>query len=250
MQYLCNRHGLDRFYPTEPGERAMVDSAMFYVVGTLYPLIARATYPTLGFPQYAGEVGTSRGRRRLKARAPRTPRPRSPNRLTPSARSSSTGGTFIGGERPSIADIRLPRRRSSSCASVDYPFPAWAEAYLAAMEAGARRGVLRAGGGRARLRRLRAGARLARPVIRVCVAGITGWTGTRRRRGGRARRDDLELVAGVVLRSGRPLLVRRRGARRRAGGRARRLHARGGRPRERPAPPSSAAWASLSARAG
>ena len=31
MQYLCNKHGLDRFYPTDPGERAMVDSAMFYL---------------------------------------------------------------------------------------------------------------------------------------------------------------------------------------------------------------------------
>ena len=59
MQYLCNKHGLDQFYPTDPGERAMVDSAMFYLVGTLYPLVARATYPTLGFPQYAGEVATS-----------------------------------------------------------------------------------------------------------------------------------------------------------------------------------------------
>ena len=49
MQYLCNKHGLDQFYPTDPGERAMVDSAMFYLLGTLYPLVARATYPTLGF---------------------------------------------------------------------------------------------------------------------------------------------------------------------------------------------------------
>ena len=56
MQYLCNKHGLDRFYPTDPGERAMIDSAMFYLIGTVYPLVARATYPTLGFPQYAGEV--------------------------------------------------------------------------------------------------------------------------------------------------------------------------------------------------
>ena len=50
MQYLCNKHGLDRLYPTDPAERAMTDSAMFYMVGTLYPLIVRATYPTLGFP--------------------------------------------------------------------------------------------------------------------------------------------------------------------------------------------------------
>src|ERR671935_1772788 len=54
MAYFCNKHGLDRFYPTEPGERAMVDSAMFYLTGTLYPYLARATYPTLQFPQYAG----------------------------------------------------------------------------------------------------------------------------------------------------------------------------------------------------
>ena len=37
----------------------MVDSAMFYIIGTLYPYVARATYPALGFPQYAGEVGAS-----------------------------------------------------------------------------------------------------------------------------------------------------------------------------------------------
>ncbi len=37
MQYLCNKHGLDQFYPTDPGARAMVDSAMFYLIGTLYP---------------------------------------------------------------------------------------------------------------------------------------------------------------------------------------------------------------------
>src|SRR5215467_16261913 len=49
MQYLCNKHGLDRFYSTDPGERAMVDSAMFYLIGTFYPLLARATYPALGF---------------------------------------------------------------------------------------------------------------------------------------------------------------------------------------------------------
>ena len=69
MQYLCNKHGLDQFYPTDPGERAMVDSAMFYLIGTLYPLVARATYPTLGFPQYAGEVGTSDADDDMKAQA-------------------------------------------------------------------------------------------------------------------------------------------------------------------------------------
>ena len=54
MQYLCNRHGLDRFYPTEPGERAMVDSAMFYLVGTLYPLVAPGDIPDARVPAVRG----------------------------------------------------------------------------------------------------------------------------------------------------------------------------------------------------
>src|ERR687888_1543791 len=45
MAYLCNKHGLDQFYPTDPAQRAMVDNAMFYLIGTFYPLLARATYP-------------------------------------------------------------------------------------------------------------------------------------------------------------------------------------------------------------
>src|SRR3954467_2326580 len=69
MQYLCNKHGLDRFYPSDPGRRAMVDSAMFYLIGTFYPLLARATYPTLGFPQYAGETATSAADDATKAQA-------------------------------------------------------------------------------------------------------------------------------------------------------------------------------------
>ena len=59
MQYLSNKHHLDKFYPTDPEKRAMVDSAMFYIVGTLYPYIVRSTYGALNFPQYPGEVGAS-----------------------------------------------------------------------------------------------------------------------------------------------------------------------------------------------
>src|SRR4051812_41685110 len=70
MAYLCNKHGLDRFYPTDPGERAMVDNAMFYLIGPVYPLVTRATYPTLGFPQYPGEVATApNADEEMKARA-------------------------------------------------------------------------------------------------------------------------------------------------------------------------------------
>src|SRR5215216_1765621 len=69
MQYLCNKHDLGELYPKDPAERAMVDSAMFYLIGTFYPLVARATYPTLGFPQYAGEVATSEADDDMNAKA-------------------------------------------------------------------------------------------------------------------------------------------------------------------------------------
>src|SRR5215213_2593968 len=69
MAYLCNKHGLDRFYPTDPAKRAMVDNAMFYLIGTFYPLVTRATYPTLKFPQYPGEAATSDAADDIKAKS-------------------------------------------------------------------------------------------------------------------------------------------------------------------------------------
>src|SRR3954462_4819439 len=44
MTYLSTVHGLDDLYPSDPGQRAIVDNAMYYLIGTLYPLITRATY--------------------------------------------------------------------------------------------------------------------------------------------------------------------------------------------------------------
>ena len=133
MQYLCNRHGLDRFYPTDPGERAMVDSAMFYLVGTLYPLLARATYPTLGFPQYAGEVGTSDADDAMKAKAAKDAEAALAGPLEVYHDFFLSGRTFIGGDTPSIADIRLAASLEF-LRVIDYPFPAWAEEYMTAME--------------------------------------------------------------------------------------------------------------------
>ena len=92
MQYLCNKHGLDRFYPTDPGERAMVDSAMFYLIGTFYPLLARATYPTLGFGQYPARSGRRTPTTRRRPGRPRTRRRRSPGRSRSTGRSSSPTG--------------------------------------------------------------------------------------------------------------------------------------------------------------
>jgi glutathione S-transferase len=133
MQYLCNKHGLDRFYPTDPGERAMVDSAMFYLIGTLYPVVARATYPTLHFPQYAGEVATSAADDEMKARAQKDAAAAIAEPLEVYRTFFLDGKQFIGGSSPSIADIRLAATLEFLRA-IDYDFPAWAEEYMTAME--------------------------------------------------------------------------------------------------------------------
>jgi glutathione S-transferase len=134
MQYLCNKHGLDRFYPPEPGRRAMVDSAMFYLIGTLYPYLARATYPTLNFPQYPGEVGASDADEEAKAAAAAAARDALAVPLEAYRTFFLDGQQFIGGDHPSIADIRLAATLEFLRA-IDYDLPAWAEDYMAAMEA-------------------------------------------------------------------------------------------------------------------
>jgi glutathione S-transferase len=134
MQYLCNRHGLERFYPADPGERAMIDSAMFYLIGTLYPLVARATYPALGFPQYPGEVATSEADDAMKAQAQKDAEAAVAEPLEAYHLFFLDGKTFIGGDAPSIADIRLAATLEFLRA-IDYDFPGWAEDYMRAVEA-------------------------------------------------------------------------------------------------------------------
>jgi glutathione S-transferase len=133
MAYLCNRHGLDRFYPRDPGERAMVDNAMFYLIGTLYPLLARATYPTLNFGQYPGEVATSEADEAMKAKAQQDAEAALAEPLDVYRSFFLDGKPFIGGASPSIADIRLAATLEFLRA-IDYEFPDWAEQYMARME--------------------------------------------------------------------------------------------------------------------
>jgi len=133
MQYLCNKHGLDEFYPSDPGERAMVDSAMFYLIGTFYPLLARATYPALSFGQYPGEVATSDADDDMKAKAQKDAEAALAGPLEVYRAWFLDGKQFIGGDTPSIADIRFAATLEFLRA-IDYDFPAWAEEYMTAME--------------------------------------------------------------------------------------------------------------------
>jgi glutathione S-transferase len=133
MQYLSNKHGLEKFYPKAAARRAMVDSAMFYLIGTLYPYVARATYPKLGFPQYAGEVGASDLEPGHKSAAQKAAMAAIAEPLDVFHKFFMNGKPFIGGATPSIADIRLAATLEF-LAAIDYALPAWATAYMAAME--------------------------------------------------------------------------------------------------------------------
>jgi glutathione S-transferase len=134
MQYLCNKHGLDQFYPAEPGRRAMVDNAMFYLIGTLYPLVTRATYPALGFAQYPGEVATSDAGDDMKAKAQKDAEAALAEPLDVYRAFFLDGKRFIGGDTPSIADMRFAATLEFLRA-IDYEFPAWAEEYMSRIEA-------------------------------------------------------------------------------------------------------------------
>jgi len=134
MAYLCDKHGLERFYPADPARRAMIHSAMFYLLATFYPLLARATYPTLGFAQYAGEVATAPDADdEMKARAQKDAEAALAEPLDVYRSFFLDGKPFIGGEHPSIADIRLAATLEFLRA-IDYEFPAWAEEYMSAVE--------------------------------------------------------------------------------------------------------------------
>jgi glutathione S-transferase len=133
MQYLCNEHGLTQFYPTDPRKRAMIDSAMFYLIGTFYPLLARATYPTLKFGQYPGEVGWSDADDAAKQKAAKHAEEGLAEPLEVFRTFYIGDQKFIGGDKPSIADIRLSSTLEF-LAAVDYPVPAWAKDYMKRME--------------------------------------------------------------------------------------------------------------------
>jgi glutathione S-transferase len=87
----------------------------------------------LNFPQYAGEVGASDADADTKARAQAAAEAAVAGPLEVYRAFFLDGKTFIGGDTPSIADIRLAATLEFLRA-IDYELPAWAESYIAAME--------------------------------------------------------------------------------------------------------------------
>jgi glutathione S-transferase len=134
MMYLCNKHHLDALYPTEPERRALIDSANFYLTGTLYPLVARSTYPRLGFPTYAGEVATAEDASpEQKAAARRAAEEAAAESLEVFHKYFVRNGFIGDGDSPSIADIRLAATLEF-LPVLDTPLPAWAKDYVQRVE--------------------------------------------------------------------------------------------------------------------
>jgi glutathione S-transferase len=133
MMYLASREGRDDLYPTDLARRAMVDSANFYTMSILYPLVARATYPRLSFAGYPGEVSTSEASEEDKEAARKSAEAAIPRILETYRKFFLADGEFIGGDRPSIADIRL------SCTLeflvvTDTKLPDWTKEYMERVE--------------------------------------------------------------------------------------------------------------------
>jgi glutathione S-transferase len=135
MMYLASREGRDDLYPTDLGRRAMVDSANFYTMSILYPLVARATYPRLSFAGYPGEVSTSEASDDEKEAARKAAEDALPRILDTYRRFYGTDGGFIGGgDSPTIADIRLACTLEFLTVA-DTALPDWTKDYMRRVEA-------------------------------------------------------------------------------------------------------------------
>jgi glutathione S-transferase len=86
----------------------------------------------LGFPQYAGEAATSAASDEIKAQAQEDAEAALAEPLE-AFRFYMEGRPFIGGDHPSIADIRLAATLEFLKA-IDYDFPAWTTEYMSAVE--------------------------------------------------------------------------------------------------------------------
>jgi len=133
MMFLASREGRDDLYPTDLARRAMVDSANFYTMSILYPLVARATYPRLSFAGYPGEVATSEASDEAKEVARKAAEAAIPGILEVYRDFFLADGDFIGADRPSIADIRLACTLEF-LAVTDMELPDWTKEYMERVE--------------------------------------------------------------------------------------------------------------------
>ena len=134
MQYLCNKHGLDQLLPDRSGRAR--DGRQRDVLPDRHALSARRARDVPGARLRASTRARSRPSEaddELKAKARQDAEAALAEPLDVYRAFFLDGRPFIGGDTPSIADIRLAATLEFLRA-IDYDFPAWAEEYMAAME--------------------------------------------------------------------------------------------------------------------
>ena len=178
MQYLCNKHGLERFYPTDPARAR--DGGQRDV---LRDRDALSVHRARDVPDAALPAVRGRGRRirrddDAKAQAA-AGRDRSVAQPLDAFRAFFLDGKrFIGGDSPSIADIRFAASLEFLRA-IDYDVPGVGRGVPVRGRVGARRRVQRAGVGRARVHRERQARGRRRVVARFRSALVGVRAGAR-----------------------------------------------------------------------
>ena len=124
---------MTNLYPADLERRSLVDSANFYTLSILYPLVARATYPRLSFSGYPGEVSTSDASDEGKESARKAAEDAIPAILEVYNQFFLADSPFIGGDEPSIADIRLASTLEF-LAITDLELPGWLQEYMERVE--------------------------------------------------------------------------------------------------------------------
>ena len=69
LRYLCNKHGLESWYPADPRRRAKVDQWLDWNQGSLYPTVADIVRNTVFMGDKGDQAAIERGRDRLPALA-------------------------------------------------------------------------------------------------------------------------------------------------------------------------------------
>ena len=141
MMYLASREGLTNLYRLEHQELIAAEwgvsdnnrRAKFYTLSILYPLVARATYPRLSFSGYPGEVSTSDASDEGKESARKAAEDAIPAILEVYNQFFLADSRFIGGDEPSIADIRLASTLEF-LAITDLELPGWLQEYMERVE--------------------------------------------------------------------------------------------------------------------
>ncbi len=133
MAYLANRHNKTEFYPTNLETRAMIDNANFYLIGSLYPLVQKATYPRLRFQGYPGDVATSDASETAKEAARKASADAIAPVLEVFRKFFIHKDGFIAGNHPTIADMRLAATLEF-LPVIDYALPSWTSDYMKRVE--------------------------------------------------------------------------------------------------------------------